>query len=233
MKNYLLKITLILTLFSMGCDGGFEKNDRAIFLKSPLDNTPCLEGESDGLLVRIPFEWSIDGEPENIQLLIDELDSNKKVLNPDEQRKLDLNQEQTEGNVPLDFGKWYQWQVIGDGGNVTSEKYTFYSEGFPSENRAPFPAEIEIRQSDEGKLLFTWRAPVDPNNDRLVYDAFFGETRETPSVIKTNMLEPEILEVPNPIIGKEYYLKIITKEVFEDNSFGNSSIALVKIIVGN
>ncbi|MDO1513067.1 hypothetical protein Q2T41_10405 [Maribacter confluentis] len=233
MKGHLLKCILILSLFSIGCTGEFVKDKRAIFLKAPLDNTPCLEGESDGLLVNIPFEWSVDGDNENLMLLIDELDSNKKILDSERQKIIDLNKDQTSENVFLDFGKWYQWQITAGNGSVKSEVFTFYSEGFPSINRAPFPAEITIRQRNEGKLIFTWIAPIDPNNDRLVYDAFFGETRETPSEIKSNMLEPEVLEVPNPKIGSEYYLKIVSKEVFEDNSFGNASIALIKVLVEN
>ncbi len=233
MKKQLLKYMLALIVLLTSCDGGFEKTDRAIFLKAPIDKAPCLEGEKEGSLVKIPFEWSIDGDLESIQLLVDELDSNKEILDPEEQLKFDIDLNLTKGEFPVGLGKWYQWQIISSDGAVESRKFTFYSEGPPDINRAPFPAEIEIIKSNEGQLSFTWSVPLDPNNDRLLYDAFFGTTRETPSEIKSNMLEPEVLEVSNPEIGTEYYIKVISKEVFQNNTIGNSSIALVKVIVEN
>lgn len=233
MKKLILKSTLILVSLLTSCDGEFNKTDRAIFLKSPINDAPCLEGEKEGSMVKIPFEWFTDGSPENMLLLIEELGSDKTILDPEAQLKFDLQPNQTNEEIPLGFGKWYQWQIVSNEGAVKSKIFTFYSEGLPDPNRAPFPAEIEIRQRDEGELIFTWKASVDPDNDRLIYDAYFGTTREAQSVIKLNMLEPEILEVSNPEIGQEYYLKVVSKEVLEDNTIGNSSIALINVIVEN
>lgn len=233
MKKHILKLILISTVLFTACDGEFEKSDLAIFLKSPQDNTTCLEGTRDGSQVKIPFEWSLDGNPNNIQILIDELDSNKKVIEPTNQKVQIIENEQTKATIKLDYGKWYQWQIIGNEGTLESNTFSFYSEGEPQLNRAPFPAEIDIIENSQGVVRFTWKVTTDPDNDRLLYDAFSGLTTDTSTEIKTGMIEPENLTLPNPEIGSEYYIKIVSKEVYDDNSIGNSSSALIKVIVKN
>lgn len=232
MKKCYSKLLLLTILVLMSCEGEFVADDLAIFLNFPADNTACLEGTREGGKVSIPFEWEIDGSLNGLQIEIQELDGAKSP-NDTEPIVENITSSETEISVSLDYGKWYQWKVISSAPQIESDIYTFFSEGEPQINRAPFPAEINIIKSDEGVLRFTWTEPTDPENNPLKYDAYFGQTIDAPTEIKKDMIVPETLEIPNPAIGTEYYLRIVSKEVFEDNTIGNSSTAIVKVTADN
>ncbi|RRQ49898.1 hypothetical protein DZC72_04750 [Maribacter algicola] len=215
----------------LACDGEFVKNDLAIFLTSPKNDAPCLDGEKVGEKLDIPVEWTIEGLPNNLIIYVDKLDDNKEIIDISNQQQIPIAVEETSKKITVDPGSWYQWQIIGNEGNLKSDVYTFFSEGPPSPNQVPLPAQIQITRNSNSQVQFNWTQTPDLDNDRLVFDVFFGETEDTSIPLRENLESPEEISLSPIEADKTYYIKVITKEIRSDNTVGNRAIALLKVAV--
>lgn len=222
-------ITMLALL--LACDGEFVKNELAIFLSFPENNEPCLDGKKLGDKLSIPFEWSIEGSPDNLIIQLDKLNDDKVVIDPENQQQIPITLQDTTKNLIVDQGSWYQWQIIGNNGDLPSDVYTFFSEGPPSTNQVPLPAQIIITRNSNSQVQFNWTQTPDEDNDRLVFDVFFGETEDTSIPLRSSLESPEEISLTPIEAGKTYYIKIITKEIRADNTEGNRAITLFKVTV--
>ncbi len=217
----------------LACDGEFVKNELAIFLSVPENNEPCLDGEKIDEKLNITFEWSIDGSPNDLVIQLDKLNDDKKVIDPLAQQKIPITLEETSKAIPVDRGSWYQWQIIGNNGDLPSDIYTFFSEGPPSINRVPLPAQINLRRNSNSQVEFDWTQTPDLDNDRLVFDVSFGQTTAANIELRSNLESPERISL-SPIVAREsYYIKVITTEIRSNNTEGNKATALLKITVND
>lgn len=215
----------------LACDGEFVKDELAIFLSFPKNNEPCLDGEKLDEKLSIPFKWSFEGLPNNLSIQLDKLDSNKEIINQSEQVHIPISVEEISKDIVVDPGSWYQWQILGNDGTLRSDIYTFYSQGPPSINHAPLPAQINIIRNNNTQVEFNWTQTPDPDNDRLVFDVSFGETQEASLPLASELGEPTEISLSPIQANKTYYIKVVTKEIRSDNTSGNKSIALLKVVV--
>jgi hypothetical protein len=231
-KIYIYSFIFFISLL-IACDGEFVKNDLAIFLSSPENNEPCLDGEKLGEKLSIPFKWSIEGSPDNLIIQLDKLNDDKVIIDPQKQQQIPITLEETSKDIPVDPGSWYQWQIIGNNGELPSDAYTFFSEGPPSVNQVPLPAQIRISRNSNAQVEFDWTQTPDLDNDRLVFDVSFGQTTAANIELRNNLESPEKILL-SPIEAREsYYIKVVTKEVRTNNAEGNKATALRKITVND
>ncbi len=230
MKKHILKFVLLGQFLFFSCDGDFVADESGIFLSFPTNNEPCYEGNKIGEKINIPFEWILNGENLNdLQIEINELDATKNLIESSETITSNIINTQLRDTISLDYGKWYQWKIVSTSTEIKSKVFTFYSEGEPEENAAPFPAEINIISNNGGNLLFTWQEPFDKENNDLLYDVFFGKNQNPETKIRIDESDPvEVLE-ENLEVNVEYYIKVVSKENLSGNSIGNSSVSIKKI----
>lgn len=230
MRKYTILLFLVIgqTLFN-SCDGEFVAAENAIFLSFPVNNEPCRKGTKIGDQIAIPFEWILNGDGlENLQIEIRELDSNKNLLIDEDPIIKEINGTQLEDNIPLDYGKWYEWKIVSLDTDLKSETFSFFSQGEPIEDTPPFPAEISIQSNNGGNIIFTWERPVYRGSSPLLYDVYFDQNKNPETRIKNNENEPVPVPLTDLMINSEYYIKVVTKENRQD---GNSSIAIKKITI--
>jgi hypothetical protein len=238
MKAVDLKILIfLLPALLISCSKGmFLEANESITLSSPLNEAPC-EGIISQNQLEVNFEWILKGDYNTLTLRIDELDDNKQVIDPNNPTLISVDGSKLQEQVKVNPGKWYQWKVYRENPKLESQTFTFFSEGEPSLNKAPFPVEITEERNEGGIVEFTWKEPKDDGdgiNERLVYSAYFGPTvEEATTEIELNMNEPKLLTL-NPVsIGNEYYIKIIAQEFDTNNKPGNASVSFLKVKVEN
>jgi hypothetical protein len=233
LKYYYL---LLFILLSISCSKGkFEETNESIILSKPINEAPC-EGFKFEDELEVNFEWTLKGDYTSLTLQINELDEFKKIIGPDNQIIVTVDGSKLQEPVKVKYGKWYQWKVFRENPKLESETFTFFSEGEPFINNAPYPVAIKIVQNSSGIVQFTWLEPKDDGdgiNERMVYSASFGTTVEAVTTIESNMNAPKTLTLEPVTINEEYYIKVIAQEYDTDNNPGNSSVSLIKIKVEN
>lgn len=230
MKKHILLLALLVQILFLSCDGKFIEDDLGIFLTFPRNKEACYEGTKTGDKVDIPFEWTLVGENlGELQIEINELDDNKVLVGTSDAIITPITSDQVDQSITLDYGKWYQWKIVSSIPDVKSKVFTFYSQGEPEENTAPFPSQINIISNNGGNLQFTWEAAFDKENNDLLYDVFFDKNPDPDTKIRSDESEPVSVSQPNLDINADYYIKVVAKENLAGDTVGNSSISIKKV----
>ncbi len=245
MKN-IFKLTLLYVslIFLMGCPGpgpdpdpppppptgGGGNNppttscsDAAINLIFPLDGEECQEGEIEDGKISTPFRWNAQGGASVTGLTILNLTDNVDV--PTDGLTIASNVA-----VPLEFGKEYQWQVVGSCNNTTvsSTPRTFTTQGPPNNNVAPYPAVIEIINNANRQATIEWTVD-DEDNEELTFQVFLDKDPDPSTLISNNITSPS--GDTNRLTrsfdsGGTYYVKIVAED-----TAGNRSTSIESFVV--
>ncbi|NER14645.1 hypothetical protein GWK08_14410 [Leptobacterium flavescens] len=219
LRNIYIQGLLILTAFS--CSGGGDDGGdptpppvidppEATTLIFPENNTECNEGtilsDTESAVV---FRWDASANTDLYEV-------NLRDLNTGSSRTLTSTVNQLE--ITILRGNPYAWSVTSRSNTTTqtaqSDEWKFYNAGLPTENFAPFPADLVSPKmgssvdAASGTLLLEWEGN-DIDNDIVSYDILFG-TVNPPTELEGNT-SSTTMEV-GVSSGQTYYWRVITKD---------------------
>jgi hypothetical protein len=192
MKKEIKLLPLIFSLFiwvSCSNSGGDDDTPTTPPNRNPTAVSQLIYPSADLLCINntITFEWSAatdaDGDPISYKLVIG-LDRN--LTNIVDQRTVST----TNATVTVDRGVAFYWRVTAmdnqGGESDPSSTFAFYTEGDGVSNHAPFTAAL-ISPDNEGAVNagtvnLAWTGGDTDTGDTLIYDVFFGEASDPPSI---------------------------------------------------
>ncbi|WP_109852565.1 fibronectin type III domain-containing protein [Aquimarina sp. AU58] len=199
--NKFLTLIAVLVFFSCSDDDDAPPpvEPIAVDLIFPNNNQICQEGEIVGSdMITIPFEWSEDLNATSYKLIVTKQSSGETI---------ETVTTDTLTSLGLSLGTQYNWAVssIIDGKEATSEVWNFYTQGKVITTHVPFPAEITIKDNNDGSIDLSWNA-VDLDGDITHYDIYLLD-KNPPALYKENETGTSIKAIPL-ISGKLYYVEV-------------------------
>ncbi|MEO9891512.1 hypothetical protein [Aurantibacter sp.] len=219
MKSIYIFLVLIVMLLIAGCEGKFEPNNPVSYLSAadlifPNDEELCLEGEiSEAGKIKIPFSWSAVDGATNYRISI------KAEGNAEE---FTFETTDTKADLDVELGTMYTWKVfaINESSETESNVWSFYSQGAPINNYAPFPAVIMIVNEGNGLIDLAWQSN-DLDNDIVSYSVYLS-LENPPSIYLENTTATSENNIP-VTSSMTYYIVMETKDALGNSTESKTS----------
>lgn len=215
MKKFKIGVLYLIVMVISGCEGKFEPNGApdAIQLLLPENNQQCLGLKLDSDKIRVEFDWD---DVDDITLY--SITYTDGVTDD----SMTLTTSDSFISIDLEPGTLYTWSITVEnivGDSITSDEFSFYTEGLNEPNHTPFPAEIAISENMNGTIDISWQGS-DLDDDIDYYQVFFGPS-DPPEEIEANTANTTLNVTVQP--NQAYFLNVRT---FDSNgNFSDSKLS--------
>lgn len=190
----------------------------AATLKTPAQNSECLDGEN------VEFSWNASENTDSYTIVVKNLLTTSQISQ---------TTTSTSVTIKLEVGQPYSWFITSSSSTSTetasSTKWKFYLKGEPTNNYAPFPADLLTPKSESsvssGSIKFEWEGSDADSDDSLTYDLYLDTSNPPANKVKTN-LSSNSTNVT--LDAGTYYWKIVTKDSQGSNS--DSGVSMFKAV---
>lgn len=212
MKKYFLVFAGFFYFLLISCDGSFAEDTFAINLTYPEPDSKCEKGVPSGDGIIIPFQWELQGDINNFELI---LNNEPITVEP----KI-LDGGVLEFEVKVDYSTSYSWQIKSPQTESTVREFRTPSSE-PNDNSVPlavtFNPIVITPQNNSTSIAVSWIGSDQENDGSLRYDAYWSTNEfispENNDGEEKNLTDPLVtFSVPNFDANAYYYLLVVARD---------------------